>query len=51
VLSFPLSVEMFRDFAEIAGVELVVIDGTTSASQFGKELRWNQAWYSHGGRP
>ena len=32
-------------FAEIAGVELVVIDDRTSISDFKKELRWNAASY------
>lgn len=27
------------------GVELLVIDADTTRSQFGKEMRWNQAYY------
>jgi L-arabinose isomerase len=45
VLSYPLDVEVLADFAEIAGIELVVIDGATRPSELAKELRWNQASY------
>ena len=34
-----------EDFAVIAGVELVRIDRTTTTESFGRELRWNQAYY------
>jgi L-arabinose isomerase len=34
-----------RDFAEMAGVEFLVIDDTTEISEFKKELRWNEAYY------
>ncbi|MGD0714639.1 MAG: L-arabinose isomerase [Gaiellaceae bacterium] len=40
-----LGVEPFVDLAEIAGVELLVIDERTRVSDFKKELRWNQAYY------
>ena len=33
------------DFAEMAGVELLVIDENTTTEQFAKELRWNEAYY------
>jgi len=33
------------DFAEMAGIELVAIDDTTSVVGIKKELRWNQAYY------
>jgi L-arabinose isomerase len=33
------------DFAEMAGIELVAIDDTTSVAGIKKELRWNQAYY------
>jgi L-arabinose isomerase len=45
VLSFPLGTEAFADLAEIAGIELLVIDGETRPREFAKELRWNQAYY------
>jgi L-arabinose isomerase len=42
--------EMFRDFAEIAGVECVVIGPGTTESAFKNELRWNEVYYllAHG---
>jgi L-arabinose isomerase len=45
VLAYPLDVEVLGDFAEIAGIELVAIDGDTRPSELQKELRWNQAYY------
>jgi L-arabinose isomerase len=36
---------VFSDFAEIAGVELAVIDEETRPRTFANELRWNQAYY------
>jgi L-arabinose isomerase len=45
VLSLALGTEVFADFAEIAGIELVVIDEQTRMRDFAKELRWNQAYY------
>ena len=43
--SKALAIEPIADFAEIARVELLVIDERTTVSQFKKELRWNQAYY------
>jgi L-arabinose isomerase len=43
--SQSLTTEVFADFAEIAGIELVVVDGDTTVTQVKKELRWNQAYY------
>jgi L-arabinose isomerase len=34
-----------RDFAEMAGIECLVIDEGTDVSEFKKELRWNEAYY------
>jgi L-arabinose isomerase len=34
-----------EDFAEIAGMEMIVIDGRTTLSELKKELRWNEASY------
>jgi L-arabinose isomerase len=45
VLSDQLDTEVFADFAEIAGIELVVIDAETRMRDFARELRWNQAYY------
>jgi L-arabinose isomerase len=40
-----LTIEAISDFAEIAGVEIVVIDERTTVSDLKKELRWNQTYY------
>jgi L-arabinose isomerase len=44
-LTSALTREHLTDLAEMIGVELLVIDADTTAGQFGKELRWNQAYY------
>jgi L-arabinose isomerase len=45
VMSTAVGLEVFEDFAEIAKNELVVIDKNTTLRDFGRELRWNQAYY------
>jgi L-arabinose isomerase len=45
VMTTAVGIEVFRDFAEIAATELVVIDEDTTARGFQRELRWNQAYY------
>jgi L-arabinose isomerase len=40
-----LTLEAISDFAEIAGVEVVVIDERTTVSDLKNELRWNHAYY------
>ncbi|UNX54463.1 L-arabinose isomerase [Georgenia sp. TF02-10] len=45
VLSTAVGLEAFADLAEIAGIELAVIDATTTTRGFAQELRWNQAYY------
>jgi L-arabinose isomerase len=45
VLSRALDPEPLADFAEMAGIELLLIDETTSLGAFKKEIRWNQASY------
>lgn len=45
VMTTAIRVEVFQDFAEIAGTELVVIDEDTTVRRFQRELRWNQAFY------
>ncbi|HEY5319738.1 MAG TPA: L-arabinose isomerase, partial [Galbitalea sp.] len=45
VMSTALDVDAFRDFAEIARTELLVIDEATTLRDFAKEVRWNQAYY------
>jgi L-arabinose isomerase len=45
VFTQALGIELLADLAEIAQVELLVVDGGTTVSDFKKELRWNQAYY------
>jgi L-arabinose isomerase len=45
VLSRALGTEVFEDLAEIAGMELLVIDERTRIRDVANELRWNQAYY------
>jgi len=41
--SYTVKAEQLRDFAEIAGIEIVVIDEDTKLESFRNELRWNEA--------
>ena len=43
--SQALTAQHMIDFAEIAGIECLVIDEHTDLNQFKKELRWNQAYF------
>jgi L-arabinose isomerase len=43
--SAAVGIEPLADFAEIAGIEFLVIDKDTRVSAFKKELRWNQVYY------
>ncbi|MEZ3158975.1 L-arabinose isomerase [Microbacterium sp. BWT-B31] len=45
VMTTAVGIEVFRDFAEIARTELVVIDEATTVRDFQRELRWNQAYH------
>jgi L-arabinose isomerase len=40
-----LTAEYIRDFADIAGVEFVIIDKDTKIDTFRNELRWNDLYY------
>jgi L-arabinose isomerase len=46
VFTSAIGVDVLEDFAEIAGIELLVIDERTRISDFRNELRWNHASYS-----
>jgi L-arabinose isomerase len=50
--TYTVTSEHLRDFAEIAGVELVLIDRDTRLAELEKELRWNEVYYqvAPGGR-
>jgi L-arabinose isomerase len=45
VLSTQVGAEVFEDFAEIAKVELLLIDEHTTVRDFEREVRWNNAYY------
>lgn len=50
VFSHEITIEMVRDFAEIAGIEVAVIDTQTRVDTFREALRWNEAyWHLAGG--
>jgi L-arabinose isomerase len=44
--SQALRLEHLADFAEIAGTELIVIDGDTKLREFRQQLRWEEQAYS-----
>ncbi len=44
-LSLALRPEHLEDFAEMAGIEFLLIDSRTELSEFKKELRWNDVYY------
>jgi L-arabinose isomerase len=45
VLSQAVGGEELRDLAEMLETELLVIDGDTDVRDFGRQVRWNQAYY------
>src|SRR5438552_459842 len=44
-LSRALTCEYLQDFAELAGMECLLIDHKTNVADFVKELRWNDVYY------
>jgi len=44
-LSTALRREHLEDFADMAGIELIVIGADATGSGIAKELRWNHAFY------
>jgi L-arabinose isomerase len=48
VLSSALGIEALEDLAEIAGLELIVIDEETRVRDLADRLRWNEAYYGPG---
>lgn len=42
-----LSAEYLADFAEIAGIEYLLINERTNLYDFKNELRWNEVYYGH----
>jgi L-arabinose isomerase len=45
VLSTALDTEELVDFANLLGIELLIIDGSTNRRDFANQIRWNQAYY------
>ena len=45
VMSTAVGLDAFRDFAEMTGIELLVIDEGTTLPAFQEALRWNQAYH------
>jgi L-arabinose isomerase len=45
VLSTALDTEELVDFANLLGIELLIIDGSTNRRDFANLIRWNQAYY------
>jgi L-arabinose isomerase len=45
VMSTAVGIDVFRDWAEMAGTELLVIDEGTTLRDFQREVRWNAAYY------
>lgn len=45
VMSTAVGVEVFTDFADIARLEILVIDENTRLVEFTNQVRWNQAYY------
>ena len=43
--SQPLTFEYLEDFAEMCGIEFLLIDDSTTIAEFKKELKWNEAYY------
>ncbi|MCL2264697.1 MAG: L-arabinose isomerase [Treponema sp.] len=46
VYSSALTAEYFRDWAEICGIEFVLIDKNTNVNKLKDELRWSEAYYN-----
>lgn len=44
-LSRALTAQHLQDFADMSGMEFLLIDHTTTVNQFQKELRWNDLYY------
>ena len=45
VMSTQVGVDVFRDFAKMSGIELLVIDDGTTVDGFEQQVRWNAAYY------
>ena len=43
--SYAVTAEHLRDFAEMAGIEFLLIDEATRLEEFKEKLRWNDLYY------
>jgi L-arabinose isomerase len=43
--SYSVTAEHLRDFADIAGIEFLLIDENTRVDEFKDKLRWNDLYY------
>jgi len=43
--SYSVTAEHLRDFAEMAGIEFLLIDENTQVDEFKEKLRWNELYY------
>ncbi len=43
--SYAVTAEQLRDFAEMAGIEFLLIDENTRVNEFKEKLRWNDLYY------
>jgi L-arabinose isomerase len=43
--SYSVTAEHLRDFAEMAGIEFLLIDEHTRVDEFKDKLRWNDLFY------
>jgi len=49
--NFSVTAEHLQDFADMAGIDFLLIDETTKLDDFNKELRWNDLYYHMAKRP
>ncbi|MTE24758.1 L-arabinose isomerase [Microbacterium sp. ZXX196] len=45
VMTTAVGIDCFRDFAEMAGIELLEIDESTTVNGFRNAMRWNQVYH------
>ena len=45
MLSTAVDTDQLIEFANQLGIELLVIDGSTTRRDFADRIRWNQAYY------
>ena len=43
--SYPVTAEHLQDFADMAGIEFLLIDENTRVQEFRQKLRWNDLYY------